>query len=82
MARELPAADEITRRQRSDERPATADYAGSGPLVATVPVSVHPTTSHRRGTNKVSAMFVALPCATDDSRERVEIIRSAFRVWS
>jgi diacylglycerol O-acyltransferase len=45
------------------------------PLVATVPVSVHPSTTHQRGTNKVSAMFVTLPCATDDPGERVEIIR-------
>jgi diacylglycerol O-acyltransferase / wax synthase len=51
----------------------------SDPLVATVPVSVHPTTSHRRGTNKVSAMFVALPCATDDPRERVDIIQSVTK---
>jgi WS/DGAT/MGAT family acyltransferase len=46
------------------------------PLVATVPVSVHPATTHRRGSNKVSAMFVSLPCATDDPGERVEIIRA------
>jgi diacylglycerol O-acyltransferase / wax synthase len=46
------------------------------PLVATVPVSVHPTTAHRRGANKISAMFVSLPCGTDDPLERVEIIRS------
>ena len=32
------------------------------PLVATVPVSVHPDTANRRGSNKVSAMFVSLPC--------------------
>jgi diacylglycerol O-acyltransferase len=49
------------------------------PLVATVPVSVHPAASHRRGANKVSAMFVSLPCGTDDPRERVEIIRSTTK---
>jgi WS/DGAT/MGAT family acyltransferase len=49
------------------------------PLVATVPVSVHPTNTHRRGTNKVSAMFVALPCATDDPRQRLEVIRSVMK---
>jgi diacylglycerol O-acyltransferase len=49
------------------------------PLVATVPVSVHPATAHRRGANKVSAMFVSLPCRTDDPVERVEIIRSVTK---
>ncbi len=42
------------------------------PLVATVPVSVHPDASHHRGANKISAMFVSLPCATSDPVERVE----------
>jgi diacylglycerol O-acyltransferase / wax synthase len=46
------------------------------PLVATVPVSVHPSTAHRRGVNKISAMFVSLPCGTDDPAERIEIIRA------
>ena len=49
------------------------------PLVATVPVSVHPSTTDRRGANKVSAMFVSLPCGTADPKERVEIIRSATK---
>jgi diacylglycerol O-acyltransferase len=49
------------------------------PLVATVPVSVHPDTANRRGSNKVSAMFVSLPCATDDPLERIEIIRSVTK---
>jgi len=49
------------------------------PLVATVPVSVHPTTANRRGANKVSAMFVSLPCGTDDPAERIEIIRSVTK---
>ncbi len=49
------------------------------PLVATVPVSVHPDASHHRGANKISAMFVSLPCATSDPVERVEIIRSGTK---
>jgi diacylglycerol O-acyltransferase / wax synthase len=49
------------------------------PLVATVPVSVHPFTEHRPGTNKVSAMFVSLPCGIDDPLERVEAIRSGTK---
>jgi diacylglycerol O-acyltransferase len=49
------------------------------PLVATVPVSVHPSTSDRRGANKVSAMFVSLPCGTADPKERVELIRSVTK---
>jgi diacylglycerol O-acyltransferase / wax synthase len=55
------------------------DELPEDPLVATVPVSVHPTTAHRRGSNKVSAMFVNLPCAVDDPRERIEIIRSVTK---
>ncbi len=49
------------------------------PLVAAVPVSVHPGTVDRPGTNKISAMFVSLPCGTDDPKERVEIIRSGTK---
>ena len=49
------------------------------PLVATVPVSVHPANTHRRGANKVSAMFVSLPCGTDEPRDRVDIIRSVTK---
>ena len=55
------------------------DELPEDPLVATVPVSVHPSTRHRRGANKVSAMFVSLPCGIDDPRERVETIRSATK---
>jgi WS/DGAT/MGAT family acyltransferase len=55
------------------------DELPKDPLVATVPVSVHPTTAHRRGANKISAMFVSLPCGTDDPLERVEIIRSGTK---
>ena len=51
----------------------------SEPLVATVPVSVHPSTQDRRGTNKISAMFVGLPCAVSDPVKRLEIIRSVTK---
>jgi WS/DGAT/MGAT family acyltransferase len=49
------------------------------PLVATVPVSMHPSMVGRRGANKLSAMFVSLPCGTADVKERVEIIRCGTR---
>lgn len=49
------------------------------PLVATVPVSVHPGAAHRRGANKVGAMFVSLPCGVDDPLEQIEIIRSVTK---
>jgi diacylglycerol O-acyltransferase / wax synthase len=62
-------------RQYLEERNELPD----DPLVATVPVSVHPGTAHRRGTNKVSAMFVGLPCGSDDPNERVEIIRAGTK---
>ena len=58
--------------QERDELPAD-------PLVAAVPVSVHPTAAHRRGANNVSAMFVSLPCGTDDPKDRVDIIRSGTK---
>jgi diacylglycerol O-acyltransferase len=58
--------------QSRDELPAD-------PLVATVPVSVHADNPHRRGANKVSAMFVSLPCGTDDPRQRVDLIRSVTK---
>ena len=50
-----------------------------GPLVATVPVSVAPTFGNRRGANKVSAMFVALPCQIDDPLERLRTIREGTK---
>ncbi|HUI04759.1 MAG TPA: wax ester/triacylglycerol synthase family O-acyltransferase [Acidimicrobiales bacterium] len=50
-----------------------------GPLVATVPVSVAPTLGNRRGANKVSAMFVALPCQIDDPLERLRAIREGTK---
>jgi WS/DGAT/MGAT family acyltransferase len=46
------------------------------PLVATVPVSMHPSLADRRGANKLSAMFVSLPCGVADPKERMEIIRA------
>ncbi|MGO8873370.1 MAG: WS/DGAT/MGAT family O-acyltransferase [Acidimicrobiales bacterium] len=49
------------------------------PLVATVPVSVHPSTANPRGANNVSAMFVSLPCGTADPKERVDVIRSVTK---
>ncbi len=55
------------------------DELPADPLVAAVPVSVHPAMADQRGANKFSAMFVSLPCGTDDPKERVEIIRSAAK---
>jgi WS/DGAT/MGAT family acyltransferase len=49
------------------------------PLVATVPVSVAPAVGERRGANKVSAMFVALPCQIDDPSERLLAIAASTR---
>jgi diacylglycerol O-acyltransferase len=51
------------------------DELPDDPLVATVPVSVAPRNTHRRGANKVSAMFVALPCQIEDPVRRLEAIR-------
>ncbi len=44
------------------------------PLVSVVPVSVAPDVAELRGSNKISAMFVALPCHVDDPLERLRII--------
>jgi diacylglycerol O-acyltransferase / wax synthase len=49
------------------------------PLVATVPVSVHPTDSTRGGSNKVSAMWVGLPCGLDDPVKRLLTIRDSTK---
>ncbi len=50
------------------------------PLVATVPVSVEPSRAARmHGSNKVSAMWVALPCAVADPIERLELIRASTK---
>jgi WS/DGAT/MGAT family acyltransferase len=49
------------------------------PLVATVPVSTAPTGDNRPGANKVSAMFVALPCHIADPIERLQAIRESTK---
>ncbi|HMK99118.1 MAG TPA: wax ester/triacylglycerol synthase family O-acyltransferase [Acidimicrobiales bacterium] len=56
-------------RQYLDE----GDELPDDPLVATVPVSVH--TSSHKSANKVSAMFVSLPCRIDDPVKRLLTIR-------
>lgn len=48
------------------------------PLVATVPVSVQGSTQHRSA-NRVSAMFVALPCRIDDPAKRLLTIREGTK---
>ncbi|HTZ08980.1 MAG TPA: wax ester/triacylglycerol synthase family O-acyltransferase [Acidimicrobiales bacterium] len=55
------------------------DELPSDPLVATVPVSVAPEVGNRRGANKISAMFVALPCQIEDPLERLEAIRQGTK---
>ncbi len=55
------------------------DELPDGPLVATVPVSTAPTSAHQRGANKVSAMFVALPCQMEDPVERLHAIRQSTK---
>jgi diacylglycerol O-acyltransferase / wax synthase len=47
------------------------------PLVATVPVSTAPSMEHRRGANRVSAMFVGLPCHIEDPVQRLQAIRTS-----
>ncbi len=47
------------------------DELPDNPLVATVPVSVAPKVGTRPGANKVSAMWVALPCRIDDPVKRL-----------
>jgi WS/DGAT/MGAT family acyltransferase len=49
------------------------------PLVATVPVSVAPAVGNRPGANKVSAMFVALPCQIEDPLKRLLTIRDSTK---
>ena len=44
------------------------------PLVSVVPVSVTPEMAELKGSNKVSAMFVQLPCQLDDPLERLRAI--------
>ncbi len=48
------------------------------PLVATVPVSVQGSTQHKSA-NKVSAMFVPLPCRIDDPVKRLLEIRDSTK---
>ncbi len=45
------------------------------PLVAVVPVSVHPDLDAPYGSNKVSSMFVQLPAHLEDPLERLQAIR-------
>jgi WS/DGAT/MGAT family acyltransferase len=55
------------------------DELPNEPLVATVPVSTAPTDANRRGANKVSAMFVGLPCHIADPVERLQAIREGTK---
>jgi diacylglycerol O-acyltransferase len=55
------------------------DELPEDPLVATVPVSTAPTSANRRGANKVSAMFVSLPCHIEDPVERLHAIREGTK---
>jgi len=49
------------------------------PLVAVVPVSVHPDRDAPHGSNKVSSMFVQLPANLDDPLERLIAIREGTK---
>ena len=49
------------------------------PLVAVVPVSVHPDVDAPYGSNKVSSMFVQLPAHLDDPLERLVAIREGTK---
>ncbi len=49
------------------------------PLVAVVPVSVHPDIDAPYGSNKVSSMFVQLPAQLDDPLERLVAIREGTK---
>ena len=55
------------------------DELPDDPLVATVPVSTAPRAGNRRGANKVSAMFVSLPCQIEDPVERLLAIREGTK---
>ena len=44
------------------------------PLVAVVPLSVAPDGAEPKGSNKISTMFVELPCELDDPLERLQVI--------
>jgi diacylglycerol O-acyltransferase len=49
------------------------------PLVAVVPVSVTPEMAELKGSNKVSAMFVQLPCELEDPLERLRAVHEGTR---
>jgi WS/DGAT/MGAT family acyltransferase len=49
------------------------------PLVGVVPVSVTPDVAELKGSNKVSAMFVQLPCEIDDPLERLRLIHEGTK---
>ena len=56
------------------------DDLPTDPLVALVPVSVEPSRAQQmQGSNKVSAMWVGLPCALADPVAQVEHIRASTR---
>ncbi len=49
------------------------------PLVSVVPVSVTPDVAELKGSNKVSAMFVQLPCHVADPLERLQLIHEGTK---
>ena len=49
------------------------------PLVAVVPVSVNPDRAEPKGSNKITTMFVQLPCELDDPLERLRAIHEATK---
>jgi WS/DGAT/MGAT family acyltransferase len=49
------------------------------PLVSVVPVSVTPDVAELKGSNKVSSMFVQLPCQIDDPLERLQVIHDGTK---
>jgi WS/DGAT/MGAT family acyltransferase len=49
------------------------------PLVSVVPVSVTPDVAELKGSNKVSAMFVQLPCHLEDPLERLQMIHDGTK---
>jgi WS/DGAT/MGAT family acyltransferase len=49
------------------------------PLVSVVPVSVSPDVVGLKGSNKVSAMFVQLPCHIEDPLERLALIHEGTK---
>ena len=49
------------------------------PLVSVVPVAVSPGVGTRQGSNRLSAMFVQLPCHVDDPLERLRAVEVGTR---